>query len=55
MWEGKGVVKTGRVMLGETDPVYMLNNCEHDYMEWIILNGMDKVDPKTLGTRLNYH
>lgn len=31
MWEGKGVVKTARQMLGETDPVSSKNwviNCE---------------------------
>ena len=37
MWEGLGVVKTGRVMLGETDPVSLVLGLADKYILFIFI------------------
>ena len=37
MWEGLGVVKTGRVMLGETDPVSLILGLVDNFFEFIFI------------------
>lgn len=37
MWEGLGVVKTGRVMLGETDPVSLILGLADKYILLIFI------------------
>ena len=37
MWEGLGVVKTGRVMLGETDPVSLIIGLVDNFFEFIFI------------------
>ena len=48
VWEGKGVVKTGRVMLGETDPAKSLpGTIRGDYCIQVgrnIIHGSDSID-----------
>lgn len=47
MWEGKGVVKTARQMLGETDPVSSKNwviNCEIPWLGWCYVD-YNTLDP----------
>ena len=37
MWEGLGVVKTGRVMLGETDPVSVILGLADNFFKFIFI------------------